>query len=79
MLTVCFRDKLGGKGTHFKTTQFKLTTLTERDDTDDAKYWAKYPAVLTTTREHLWDAMLEGLDKYQSVLYMKKINFLDSI
>ena len=50
-----------------KTAQFCITALEERDDTDDAAYWLKYPNVLPMKTERLWDALVDGLEKYRSV------------
>ena len=41
--------------------------LDDRDNTEDATYWATYPAVLSDNTEKVWDALVEGLEKYKSV------------
>ena len=48
-----------------KTSHFKLTALNDRDDTDDEKYWKCYPGVVSQKKERLWDALVDGLEKYQ--------------
>ena len=48
-----------------RTAQFKISSLEERDDTDDAAYWQKYPAVLPNRVEHCWDAVVDAMDKYR--------------
>jgi dynein regulatory complex protein 1 len=48
--------------------QFQLAGLEERDDSDDAAYWAGYPNVLSEHKGKLWDALLDGLEKYSEVL-----------
>ncbi len=45
--------------------QFKIAALEERDASDDAAYWLKYPGTVPDKTERLWDALLEGLDKYR--------------
>ena len=48
-----------------RTAQFKISSLEERDDTDDAAYWKGYPAVLPDKVEHCWDAVVDAMDKYR--------------
>ena len=50
-----------------RSTQFKISALEERDDSDDAGYWQKYPGVLPETRERLWDALIDAFEKYRFV------------
>ena len=52
-----------------KQTQFKITALDDRDNSDDAAYWERYPLVLSDKSERLWDALLEGLEKYRYNLH----------
>ncbi|XP_060564284.1 dynein regulatory complex protein 1-like [Ruditapes philippinarum] len=51
-----------------KTSQFKIKSLEERDDSGDSEYWAKYAQVISQKKERLWDALLEGLEKYSECL-----------
>lgn len=51
-----------------KSSQFKIKSLEERDDSGDSAYWAKYAQVVNTKKERLWDALLEGLEKYSECL-----------
>ena len=46
-------------------TQFRIAALEERDASDDAIYWLKYPGVLPEKTERLWDALIDGLEKYR--------------
>ncbi|XP_067665435.1 dynein regulatory complex protein 1-like [Haliotis asinina] len=48
--------------------QFKIATLEERDDSDDSEYWAKYAGILSDKKERMWDALIDGLEKYSEVL-----------
>lgn len=48
-----------------KSAQFKIKSLGERDDSGDSEYWAKYAQVICSKKERLWDALLEGLEKYR--------------
>ncbi|XP_041360792.1 dynein regulatory complex protein 1-like [Gigantopelta aegis] len=48
--------------------QFKITRLEERDDSEDSDYWQKYASVLSEKKERVWDAMTAGLEKYYEVL-----------
>lgn len=54
------RDKKGGA-------QFKITGQGERDSSEDEAYWHKYMVVIPDESERLWDALLEGMEKYRSV------------
>jgi hypothetical protein len=45
--TLCIRDNDESK-------QFKLQALEERDASNDAAYWAMYPAVISGDRADLW-------------------------
>ncbi|CAF3016355.1 unnamed protein product [Rotaria socialis] len=47
---------------------YQVATLDDRDDSLDKEYWSKYPNVVDDKREHLWDALLSGLQKYHSIL-----------
>ncbi|XP_052761400.1 dynein regulatory complex protein 1-like [Mya arenaria] len=51
-----------------KASQFKIKSLGDRDDTGDSEYWAKYAQVIDKKKERLWDALLEGLEKYSDTL-----------
>ena len=44
--------------------QYQVASLDERDDSQDAEYWAQYPNVVDGQRERLWDAFTVGLQKY---------------
>ncbi|CAF0924947.1 unnamed protein product [Adineta ricciae] len=48
--------------------QYQVAALDERDDSQDAEYWAKYPNVIDGQRERLWDAFTVGLQKYYATL-----------
>ena len=60
-----------------KSAQFRIASLDERDDTDDAAYWARYPAVLPEQQERVWAALIDGFEKYRlaTALFVKKIRF----
>ena len=34
----------------------------------DAEYWQKMSSVIDTSKEHVWDALIDGFEKYLSVL-----------
>jgi hypothetical protein len=34
----------------------------------DAEYWQKMTAVIDSSKEHVWDALIDGFEKYLSVL-----------
>ncbi|KAK3087953.1 hypothetical protein FSP39_012723 [Pinctada imbricata] len=51
-----------------KQSQFKIASLEERDSSQDSEYWAKYAKLTDDKRERLWDALLEGLEKYSEML-----------
>ena len=34
----------------------------------DAEYWEKMTSVIDSSKEHVWDALSEGFEKYLSVL-----------
>lgn len=55
-----FREKV-------KQSQFKIASLEERDSSEDSNYWASYAKLVDEKKERLWDALLEGLEKYRSV------------
>ncbi|PAA49317.1 hypothetical protein BOX15_Mlig033113g3, partial [Macrostomum lignano] len=48
--------------------QFTLKDIEERDDSEDAAYWARYGSLIDEDKEALWDALLAGMEKYSSVL-----------
>ncbi|CAH1776094.1 unnamed protein product [Owenia fusiformis] len=48
--------------------QFKITGAEDRDDKNDTQYWEQYPQVVTKGKERLWDALVEGLEKYSDTL-----------
>ena len=48
-----------------KLTQFSIAMLYDRDNSEDASYWAQYPAVLSDKTEKVWDALEGGLEKYK--------------
>lgn len=50
-----------------KHAQFSIAMLDDRDNTEDATYWAGYPAVLSDKTEKVWDALVEGLEKYNEL------------
>ena len=59
--------------------QFRIQALEERDSSEDASYWAKYSGVLPDKTERLWDALLDGLEKYRyitPVLDIQAVKFL---
>ena len=47
--------------------QFRIQALEERDSSEDASYWAKYSEVLPDKTERLWDALVDGLEKYRYI------------
>ncbi|XP_061176506.1 dynein regulatory complex protein 1-like [Saccostrea echinata] len=51
-----------------KQSQFKIASLEERDSSEDSDYWASYAKLVDDKKERLWDALLEGLEKYSEVL-----------
>ncbi|XP_064652139.1 dynein regulatory complex protein 1-like [Lineus longissimus] len=53
---------------HKKSVAFKIASGEERDDSEDTAYWYNYMALLPPKREELWDALLEGLEKYSETL-----------
>nr|KAG5688032.1 hypothetical protein BaRGS_003578 [Batillaria attramentaria] len=48
--------------------QFRITALEDRDSSEDSEYWIKYSSMLTEKKERVWDALLDGLEKYSEVL-----------
>ena len=34
----------------------------------DAEYWQKMSSVIDTSKEHVWGALIDGFEKYLSVL-----------
>ncbi|XP_076456963.1 dynein regulatory complex protein 1-like [Babylonia areolata] len=48
--------------------QFRITALDQRDCSDDSAYWIKYSSLLSENKERVWDALLDGLEKYSEVL-----------
>ena len=34
----------------------------------DAEYWQKMTGVIDSSKEHVWDALIDGFEKYLSVL-----------
>ena len=59
LINVVFCREKGTRG------QFRIQALEERDSSEDAAYWSKYPGVLPDNTERMWDALLEGLEKYR--------------
>ncbi|XP_038052211.1 dynein regulatory complex protein 1-like [Patiria miniata] len=47
---------------------FRIISGEERDDSEDAAYWASFPSVLSGKQEKVWKALLDGLEKYSDVL-----------
>ncbi|XP_022104509.1 dynein regulatory complex protein 1-like [Acanthaster planci] len=47
---------------------FRIISGEERDDSEDAAYWASFPSVLSEKQEKVWKALLDGLEKYSDVL-----------
>ena len=45
--------------------QFRITALDHRDYSDDSAYWLKYSSLLSEEKERVWDALLDGLEKYR--------------
>ena len=39
-----------------------------RDSSNDEMYWRKLSSVIDFNKERLWDAMIEGFEKYSHVL-----------
>lgn len=50
-----------------KQSHFKIQALEERDSSQDSEYWSKYAKLIDPQKERLWDALIEGLDKYRYV------------
>ena len=48
--------------------QFRITALDQRDCSDDSAYWLKYSSLLSEKKERVWDALLDGLEKYRYTL-----------
>lgn len=48
-----------------KQSQFKIASLEERDSSEDSDYWASYAKLVDEKKERLWDALVEGLEKYR--------------
>ena len=46
--------------------QFRITALDERDCSEDSAYWLSYSSLLSENKERVWDALLDGLEKYRS-------------
>ncbi|XP_074656888.1 dynein regulatory complex protein 1-like [Tubulanus polymorphus] len=51
-----------------KSVAFKIATGDERDDSDDSAYWSQYANILPAQQEKLWDALLDGMEKYSETL-----------
>ncbi|KAK3706560.1 hypothetical protein RRG08_055000 [Elysia crispata] len=51
--------------------QFHLSSLEDRDDSQDSDYWNKYATLLSEKKERLWDALIEALEKYNEVLHSR--------
>lgn len=51
-----------------KQSHFKIQALEERDSSQDSEYWSKYAKLIDPQKERLWDALIEGLDKYSETL-----------
>ena len=45
-----------------------MTGLEERDASHDSIYWASYMNVIPESKQHLWSALLDGLEKYSEIL-----------
>lgn len=48
--------------------QFRITALEDRDSSEDSEYWTRYSSMLSEKKERVWDALLDGLEKYSEVL-----------
>jgi dynein regulatory complex protein 1 len=48
--------------------QFTIVNVNERDDSEDAAYWANYQHIVTDEKEKVWDALIYSFDKYYEVL-----------
>ena len=57
-----------------KQSHFKIQALEERDSSQDSEYWSKYAKLIDPQKERLWDALIEGLDKYR---YVGVVFFID--
>lgn len=57
-----------GKAITQRQTQFYEEGAAERDSCDDASYWAKLSQGLPNSHEKIWEALIDGLDKYHTVL-----------
>lgn len=64
-----------------KQSQFKIAFLEERDSSEDSDYWASYAKLVDEKKERLWDALVEGLEKYSEVLTSRSglINETDAL
>lgn len=64
-----------------KQSQFKIASLEERDSSEDSDYWASYAKLVDEKKERLWDALVEGLEKYSEVLTSRSglINETDAL
>lgn len=51
-----------------KQSHFKIQALEERDSSQDSEYWAKYAKLVDPNKERLWDALIEGMEKYSETL-----------
>ncbi|GFO13898.1 dynein regulatory complex protein 1-like [Plakobranchus ocellatus] len=51
--------------------QFHLSSLEDRDDSQDSDYWNKYANFLSEKKERLWDALVDALEKYHEVLHSR--------
>ncbi|GFR65867.1 dynein regulatory complex protein 1-like [Elysia marginata] len=51
--------------------QFHLSSLEDRDDSQDSDYWNKYATLLCEKKERLWDALIDALEKYNEVLHSR--------
>ncbi|XP_071803917.1 dynein regulatory complex protein 1-like [Asterias amurensis] len=47
---------------------FRIISGEERDDSEDAEFWASFPSVLSGKQEKVWRALVDGLEKYSDVL-----------
>ncbi|XP_065062608.1 dynein regulatory complex protein 1-like [Rhopilema esculentum] len=49
-------------------TSFRLGVGPTRDDSQDEDYWRMFPAVIGEKKERLWDALIQGFEKYNETL-----------
>lgn len=64
-----------------KQSQFKIASLEERDASGDSQYWAKYASLINEKKERLWEALVDGLEKYNETLTSRSslINETDAL